>query len=134
LTMSLIQSKERDGTVSLHVCGYVTKDPYIPQSGKVVLFSVCYGKDKYMDCKVWADKKAGQLAACLEKHDDVCVDGVLDAYEKDGKTKVQISVDFLTVQQEAPSTPEAEDAAEASASPEGFTELNEEDDGGELPF
>lgn len=132
--MSLFQSKEKDGTVNLRVCGYVTKDPYIPESGKIVLFSVCYGKDKYIDCKVWTSAKCGQLAACLEKHDEVAVDGILEEYtDKDGKKHPQIRVDHLSVQMEAPQ--EEETGAETSPAQSGrFTELNEDEEGGELPF
>lgn len=131
----LLQSREKDGTVSVIVGGYVTKDPYIPESGKVVLFSVCHGKDKYKDCKVWADKKAGKLAACLEKHDEVVVYGVIEPYTgKDGKERFQIAVDHIAVQQE-PMEPQAAPRAETGGGPlpEGFTEQDGEDDG-ELPF
>ncbi len=120
--------------MSMAVTGYVTKDPYIPDSRKVVLFTVCYAKDKYMDCKVWADKKAGQLAACLEKHDEVAVFGVLDSFNtKDGKTKFQIAADFIQVQTDAPIAPMPVKAESYSAAPDGFTELEEEEQG-ELPF
>lgn len=101
--MSLFQSRQKDGTISIQATGYVTKDPYIPESGKIVFFTVCYGKQKYLDCKAWANTAAGRLAACLEKHDTVCVTGDLDEYEaKDGTRKQQLVVDFLTVQMEPP--------------------------------
>lgn len=132
--MALIQSKEKDGSISLRVTGYVTKDPYIPQNGKIVLFSVCYAKDKYMDCKVWADKKAGQIAACLEKHDYVAVDGVLESYEKDGKTKYQCAADFIQVQADAPSAPIPVSVATENAVPSNFVEFEEVEEQGELPF
>lgn len=133
--MSLFQSKQQDGTVSLRVCGYVTKTPYIPDSKKVVLFTVSYGKDKYMDCKAWADTAFGQLAACLEKGDEVAVDGVYERYDgKDGKPHDQLRVDHLAIQMQAPVAEEA-DAPDPIAAPmQKFEELSEEDDGGELPF
>ena len=134
--MSLFQTKERDGTVNIRVCGYVTKDPYIPTSGKMVLFSVCYGKEKFMDCKAWASSKVGQLAACLERHDEVAVDGVWEQYtDKDGKERSQVRVDHIAVQMEAPKADEQQELRQSSAESGGFTELNEaEEDDGTLPF
>lgn len=130
--MSILQSKEKDGTISLRVCGYLTKDPYIPDSKKVVLFSVCHGKDKYMDCKCWADKAVGKLAACLERHDEVAVDGIYDTYtDKNGNHREQLLVDYLSVQQSAPSGGERneEDTGES-----GTGDFAEEIDEGNLPF
>ena len=134
--MSLFQTKERDGTVNIRVCGYVTKDPYIPASGKMVLFSVCYGKEKFMDCKAWASSKVGQLAACLERHDEVAVDGVWEQYtDKDGKERSQVRVDHIAVQMEAPKADEQQEIRQSGAESGGFTELNEaEEDEGTLPF
>lgn len=135
--MSLFQSKEKDGTVNLRVCGYITKDPYIPDSKKVVLFSVCYGKDKYMECKAWASSKVGQLAACMEKHDEVAVDGVWEQYDgKDGKKHDQIRVDHIAVQMDAPraEAPKQETATVSATDGGGFAELDESEDDGTLPF
>ncbi len=135
--MSIFQSKEKDGTISIRVCGYLTKDPFIPESGKVVLFTVCYAKDKYMDCKAWGDKAVGELAACLERHDEVAVDGIYDSYTgKDGKQREQIVADHISVQQSAPAALEQDPHTggvdgNATAS-DGFAD--EEDTGGELPF
>lgn len=132
--MSFFQSKMKDGTVNIQAFGYVTKDPFITQSGKLILFTVCYGKDKYIDCKAFSSSKSGELAACLEKHDEVGVAGVWEQYkDKDGNDHDQIRVDFLTVQMEAP---QAEETAEAKPSEQtnGFTDISDEEGDGELPF
>lgn len=135
--MSIFQTKEKDGTINIRVCGYLTKDPFVPESGKVVLFTVCYAKDKYMDCKAWGDKTVGELAACLERHDEVAVDGIYDSYTgKDGKRREQIVADHISVQQSpiARGSQEAHSGVETDSgiAPDGFVE--EEDNGGELPF
>ena len=135
--MSLFQSKEKDGTVSILVNGYLARDPYIPDSGKIVLFGVCYGKDKYMDCKAWTSAKVGELAACLEKHDEVGVAGVLETYtDKDGKQRSQVRVDHLAIQMGAPTAPAQKETDSVAAAAQHFQELDEsgEDSGGELPF
>ena len=134
--MSLFQSKEKDGTVSILVNGYLARDPYIPDSGKIVLFGVCYGKDKFMDCKVWTSSKAGELAACLEKHDEVSVAGVLETYtDKEGKQRNQIRVDHIAVQIGAPTALTQEEAKRVDDAAQNFQELDEsEEDSGELPF
>lgn len=93
--MSIIAYKEQDGTINLHVSGYLTRNPKVLE--KVVLFSVCYRKDKYMECKAWRDSIAGQNAACLETHDNVTVDGIFETFtKKDGTTAQQLSADCVT--------------------------------------
>lgn len=132
--MSLQQTKEKDGTINIRVCGYLPRDAYVPESGKVVLFSVCYGKSKFMDCKVWVNEKTGRLAACLERHDQVAVDGVLESYnDKEGKQRWQVAVDHIEVQQEAP---EAEDDGSNRDEPPGpvGAQFHDEEDDGTLPF
>ena len=128
--MSLFQCKEKDGTINMRVCGYLTKEP--KSFEKVTLFSVCYGKKKYMDVKVWAsNKELNALALCLEHHDTVDVSGVYETYvNKENKEFGQIVADFITVLQQPPAPdyvepPEPRGDADAG---DGFKEINEEED------
>ena len=132
--MSIIFSKEKDGTINVHAAGYVTKEPKVYD--KVVLFGVCYDKGKYLDCKCWRNDISGQIAECLEKHDVVTVDGKYESYEnKDGDTKWQAQLDAIQ-----PITPPVAAAPSQTAAPAqtqsqqtgGFTDLDEVDD--QLPF
>lgn len=129
--MSIFQSREKDGTINVRVTGYLTKDPKV--TDKVVLFSVCYGKKKYIDCKCWAGDVAGQIAACLEHHDSVGVDGVYESYEgRDGQVRPQIAVDgvFPMTIPAFDDVPNQEDLPPSSST---YEEL-EDSDSGELPF
>lgn len=130
--MSIFYSKEQDGTLNVRVSGYLTKEPKVTE--KVVLFSVCYGKKKYMDCKAWAKDMPGQIAACLEAHDCVAVDGTYEVYTKsDGTERKQIVVDGIfpmVVPYAAPT--QNDDAAEQPQTKSVFTEID--DSGGDLPF
>lgn len=124
-------SKEQDGTMNVMVSGYLPKDAFT--NDKVILFSVCYGKQKYMDVKVWRNSDdLATLAACLEKHDTVFVCGTHDAYtNKNGERKTQLTADFLmpmTMPAAAPSEPDAQNQAAAGT----WKELDDND--GELPF
>ena len=134
--MSLFQCKEKDGTVNMRVCGYATKDPR--SFDKITLFSVCYGKNKYMDVKVWAsNKELNALATCIERHDTVDVSGIYETYvNKDGKEFGQIVADFISVLQEPPVPDYVEPPVSESGNAEngGFKEIEEEEDDGELPF
>lgn len=92
--MSIIFSKEQDGTMNVHAAGYLTREPMVYD--KVVLFGLCYGKQKFLDCKAWRNDDNGRIAECLEKHDVVSVDGVYASYKnKDGETKWQVTVDAI---------------------------------------
>lgn len=133
--MSIFAFK-KDGAVNIRVCGYLPRDA--KAFDKMVLFSVCYGKDRYMDVKVWKiGRKLADLAECLEKHDTVAVDGVLETYTgKDGKERSQVVADFITVQQEVMET-------EAGGGEGGFTPASApvdvsadgfDEDGGKLPW
>ena len=129
--MSIIFAKEKDGTINVHAAGYITHEPKV--FDKIVLFSICYGKDKYYDCKAWRNDPAGKIASCLERHDVVMVDGVYDVYQPEGgEKKERIAVDAIvsvvatTVSASGPKTSESK----ASSGP--FTEIDEEDS--ELPF
>lgn len=131
--MSIFAYKERDGTVNLRVVGYLTKDPKVTE--KVVLFSVCYGKKKYMDCKAWAGETAGQTAACMEHHDNVDVSGVFQQYtNRDGVVKDQLLADAV-IPLTVPTFSDAEEMGEADLPPSTSTykELTDEVDE-ELPF
>ena len=130
--MSFIQSKEKDGTVSMMVSGYLPKAPKVFE--KVVLFSVCYGKGKFMDCKAWTNDAVGKIAACLERHDNVAVCGVYETYTKDnGETQKQIAVDgifpmtAITALSASAQPDETDMAAEGS-----WSDMDDGD--GELPF
>lgn len=132
--MSILYSKEQDGTLNVAISGYVTKDAKV--FDKVVLFSVCYnGKaKKYMDCKAWSDRTAGKIASCLEKHDEVMVFGIHERYTgKDGQARDQIIVDGIIPMVEPPAaTAPVMAQAQGAQSAEAFS-LIEEDDA-ELPF
>lgn len=92
--MSIIVFKEKDGTVNINAAGYVTGEPKVYD--KVVLFGLCYAKGKFLDCKAWRDRKAGETAERLEKHDDVFVCGRLNAYtDKEGKEKSNLLTDAI---------------------------------------
>lgn len=125
----ILYSKEQDGTMNVHVTGYLTKDPKITE--KVVLFSVCYGKKKYMDCKAWKNEKQGEIASLLERHDVVSVDGTMDSYtDRDGKERSQLSVDGIFVMQIAAPVSDASGLPPSSST---FEELAGEDES-DLPF
>lgn len=131
--MSIFYSKEQDGTLNVHVSGYLTKDPKVTE--KVVLFSVCYGKKKYMDCRCWANDTVGQIASCLEQHDSVSVDGIFESYTgRDGKTHNQLSVDAV-IPIVIPSAPRIDTDAQQESIPREpvkLAEITEQDE--ELPF
>lgn len=131
--MSIFYSKEQDGTMNVRVTGYLTKDPKVLP--KVVLFSVCYGKGKFMDCRAWANDTIGQIASCMEKHDALSVEGVYEQYEKDGETKKQLAVDgiYPMTLPTAASEPPMNEPGPDDVSTSSFSELVDAD-GGELPF
>lgn len=133
--MSIFYSKEQDGTLNVRVSGYLTKEPKVTE--KVVLFSVCYGKKKYMDCKAWSKDTPGQIAACLEAHDCVAVDGTYEVYTKsDGTERKQIVVDGIfpmVVPYAASEMSGNETSEQTKEQPQSaWTELNDQD--GEIPF
>ena len=138
--MSLFQSKEKDGTINLAVSGYLTKEPKtFEKDGRITmaLFSVCYGKSKYMDIKVPGFREELlNLALCLEAKDNVEVKGVFESYTgKDGTQHSQIFADWIAVLQAPPAAEEREQrhsAAENSAP--ALREIQEEEDDGDLPF
>lgn len=108
--MSINCFKEKDGTVNVQASGYVTKDPKCFE--KVVLFSVCYGKQKYLDCKAWARDIPGKIAACLERHDQVAVYGIMGTYtDRDDNERSELVVDGIIPMVD----PTAQNAAYADA-------------------
>lgn len=132
--MSIIYSKEQDGTLNVFACGKVVRDPEIKQgnngSGSRVKFSVCYGKKKFMDCEAWADSDVGSVAGCLEKGDVIGVFGTHRTWEYQDRQYSTLSADMIftmAVPQTYAPAP-SEPAAETSA----FSEID--DSGGELPF
>ncbi len=131
--MSIIYSKEQDGTLNVLVCGKVTRDAETKQNnhGTKVKFSVAYGKKKYMDCEAWMDSPAGTVAACLEAGDCVGVSGTHRTWEYNGKTYASIDADMIFTLPQISSEPLAQSPSESASS--GFEEL-EDDDDGELPF
>lgn len=133
--MSIIFFKEKDGTINVHAAGYVTREPKV--FDKVVLFGLCYGKQKFLDCKAWRSDVTGRVAECLEKHDVISVDGVYESYEnKDGDTKWQATLDAIF-----PVGVSSAGAAQPSAPPKPqgtqeatFTELPDDEPDDDLPF
>ena len=127
--MSIIFAKEKDGTINVHAAGYVTRVPKVLE--KVVLFGICYGKEKYYDCKAWRNDPAGQVAACLEKPDVISLDGVYERYtNKNGEEQEQIAVDAIfavTAPAEATRASTTGSGAESQ-----FSEIDEDDS--DLPF
>lgn len=135
--MSIFAFK-KDGVVNIRVCGYLTRDA--KAFDKTVLFSVCYGKDRYMDVKVWrSNRKLSDFAECLEKHDNVAVDGVFEEYTgKDGAKRSQVVADFISVQQEAPEIDEGDSEAGGFTPASGPVDVSadgfDDEGGGELPW
>ena len=134
--MSLLQSKEKDGSISMRVCGYLPREP--KSFEKFVVFTVSYGKKKYMDVKVWkSNADVANYAECLEAHDTVAVDGVYETYVgKDDKEHGQVIADFITAMGAPAVVSEPQESGSANPNsdiPDGFTE-EEEDPDGQLPF
>lgn len=127
--MSLVQSREKDGTVSMRAAGIVARDPRA--FGKVVSFSLCYRKDKFIDVSAWADSPCGAAAQSLAKGDKVAVDGILDVYTKGDKTYTKIMADFIDTQMAAGAVPSH---GAASTSGLGEMEDGEDSEDGDLPF
>ena len=95
--MSIIYSKEQDGTLNVLLTGKLARDPELKTTskGNKTKFSVAYGKKKYMDCEVWTDSPAGELAGCLEKGDTVLLTGSHRSWEYNEKTYHSVDVDAI---------------------------------------
>ena len=132
--MSIFFSKERDGTLNVRVTGYVTKAPKVTE--KIILFSVCYGRKKYIDCKAWKRHLPGELASLLERHDYVSVEGVFETYTgSDGTARDQIVVDGI-FPMSFPSVAAEASPTDLPPSTTTYQQLSSEMDdyGGDLPF
>lgn len=129
--MSILYSKEQDGTLNVLVCGKVTRDAETRQNnhGTKVKFTVAYGKKKYMDCESWLDSPVGSVAACLEAGDQIGVAGTHRSWEYNGKTYSSVDADMVFSLAGASSAPSAASAEPSSTT---FEELADDDD--ELPF
>ena len=133
--MSVVYSKEKDGTLNVLVSGKVVRDPEIKQgnngSGSRVKFSICYGKKKFMDCEAWADSEVGSVAGCLEKGDVISVMGTHRTWEYQDRQYSTLSADMIFTM----SVPEAYVDESVPAPPtKSYGEMMEEDEDGELPF
>ena len=95
--MSIIYSKQQDGTINVLAAGKVTRDAEIKQTGTVnrVKWSICYDKKAFMDCEAFADSDVGAVASCLEKGDVVAVMGKHRTWEYNGKQYSSLSADFI---------------------------------------
>ena len=132
--MSIIYSKEQDGTLNVLVCGKVVRDPEIKQgnngSGSRVKFSICYGKKKFMDCEAWSDSDVGAVAGCLEKGDVIGVAGTHRTWEYQDRQYSTLSADMIFTT----AVPEAYvNESEPPAQEKSYGEAMEDSDG-ELPF
>lgn len=130
--MSIIFSKEQDGTINVLASGKVTRDAEIKQNnhGSKVRFTIAYGKKKYQDFEAWADSEVGQVASCLEHGDDIAATGTYRSWEYNGKTYSSVDADMIFSLHSAPAAEKDAEAPEPSSTT--FTELD--DDDGELPF
>lgn len=138
--MSIVAYKEKDGTINLQLTGTVSRDPEYKEtkSGKTkVRFSIAYGKKKYMNCEVWEDRAASDIAARLEKGDTILVAGTHSSWERDGKQYEVLDLELILPM----SLPVAAPAPDSSGKPRmpderdkaASSEWDEEDDS-ELPF
>ena len=133
--MSIVYSKEQDGTMNVLVCGKVVRDPELKHgnNGDRVIFSVSYGKSKFMDCEAWADSDVGSVASLLEKNDVVGVSGTHRTWEYNGKTYATLSADMIfTLAVPEAYEPEAPKASAKSEAPSSFSEIDDSDS--DLPF
>lgn len=130
--MSIIYSKEQDGTLNVLCSGKVVRDPELKRgnNGDRVKFSICYGKKKFMDCEAWADSDIGAIAGCLEKGDMVSVMGTHRTWEYNGKNYATLTADMIMTLTAA--SPQDDNAA-VDEQPHGeWKDLSDTD--GELPF
>lgn len=132
--MSIIYSKEQDGTLNVLVCGKVVRDPEIKQgnngSGSRVKFSICYGKKKFMDCEAWADSDVGSVAGLIEKGDVIGVMGTHRTWEYQDRQYSTLSADMIITM----TVPEnyVSDSKPAPQAESSYSEIDDSD--GELPF
>lgn len=144
--MSIIYSRQQDGTINVLCAGFVSQEPEVKDTAKGtrVKFSVCYGKKQYLTCEAWGDTDVGAIASCLEKHDTVAVMGAYRTWDYNGKTYSSVSADMLFTLAAPTAFPAPDDApaqtatATAEAEPQsGYVprQMSEyEDSDCELPF
>jgi len=132
--VSIIYSREQDGTLNVLCSGRVTRDPELKQSnnGSRVKFSISYGKKKFMDCEAWGDSDVGSVAGCLEKGDSIAVMGTHRSWEYNGKQYSSLTADMIfTLASPMPIAPAAEEDLPPSTST--YEEIMDSA-GEELPF
>lgn len=133
--MSIIYSKEQDGTLNVLVSGKVTRDAEVKQNnyGSKIRFTIAYGKKKYMDVEAWADNGVGALASRLEQGDIVSAAGTMRSWEYNGKTYTSVDADMIITLNAA----EADAVQTSAPEPSSATFEELDDDNGEnwdLPF
>lgn len=135
--MSIIFSKQNDGTVNVLCAGRVVRDPEVKEGnhGTRVKFTVGYGKKQYMDCEAWADNDVGSVASCLEKDDLIAVMGTHRSWEYNEKKYSTLTADMiftLAVPFAAEDAPPRVEPQQGGNESRAFTELS--DNSEELPF
>jgi single-stranded DNA-binding protein len=133
--MSIIYSKENDGTLNVMCAGKVVRDPELKEGnrGNFVKFSVNYGKSKFMDCEAWADSDVGSVAGCLEKGDTIAVMGTHRTWKSNsGREYKTLTADMIFTFALPAQPVEAPQSAPPPEAKNSFTPLAANDD--ELPF
>ncbi len=128
--MSILYSKEADGTLNVLVFGKVSRDAEVKsgQNGSRVKFSVCYGKSKFMDCEAWADSDVGGIAACLEKGDLIGVSGVHRSWEYKDKKYSSLTADMIFTPAVLEAMPEPEDLPPSTSTYKDIEDALEDED------
>lgn len=138
--MSIIFSKEKDGTINVQVAGKVSRDPEIKQAknGTKIRFGVNYGKKKFINVEAWEDGEVGRIANALEKGDPVLAAGTYETWEYNDQQYSVVRADFITpiAMPSAPAQPAPAPTQKKDdfVVPTGFTELDDDFDDSELPF
>lgn len=141
----IIQQKRRDDTVHVIAVGRVTKDAEVKttKNGKEkVKFSFAFADKDYMNVEAWGDSHQGQVAAALEKGDQIFVAGTVRSWEYNGKTYTSLDAEFVATQeailramfQQSPETTAsyAEDGVQYGGGGGSWEELEDSDE--EPPF
>ena len=137
--MSIIQSKSKDGAISVIVAGQVSQSARVRENnrGSKASFSVRFDKGQYMQCDTWSDRgDVFDLACRTEKGDNVMVMGRYSPYtNKDGENVNCMTVDFIAANaiMSMPLAGDAKAEIQKSDSADGFMEELDDDDG-DLPF
>lgn len=135
--MSIIYSKENDGTLNVMCAGKVVRDPELKEGnrGNFVKFSVNYGKSKFMDCEAWADSDVGSVAGCLEKGDTIAVMGTHRTWTSNsGREYKTLTADMIFTFALPATSVDVPQSAPASDSKTPFQELVDNESNEELPF